>query len=716
MPKNQKSNTNDLDENSNKDHKEKQTSSDIVNNVVRDLDTLESIRTETLEEKEFDNPVSKRYGVEIKSENVSEKTFTNLKFIDSYPINEYSYVDSDGDVQHLVEVYILQNRRTKEFIYYLDEPKLSSMRAGTDDPDVTVADIELKWYNRIKSDFDTIISNIDKKEFTSKAISEISKDIDDLEYVINKIENDEFAWYRFKNKVLSIVYDNIFRDVVDMIESLPEKEDVMYETIPEETKMKIRYYLQQEYLEFGKISPMMNDPFIEEINANGPHEPIQVYHSNYDANLITNHAYSKQELRNTMNMLANVSGEQLNTANPQADGSLPDGSRINLVLGEESDGVAVKGDNFTIRVFDEVPLTPIDLLNYDTMSVGQMVWIWLAVQYGNSGIIAGGTASGKTTSLNAISTFTAPSSKIVTIEDTQELVLHSDNFIQGVTRQSVSSEESYDIGMMSLVKSALRQRPDYLIIGEVRDEAARPMFQAMATGHTSYATFHASNISELKNRLTGDPINVGVQMLNTLDFVIHQNKLSGSGRRVIEEIREIIEVDENDNLSHDLVTEFNHEKKSTESKGFENIDFLESNIMENVRVNNGWSWEDLHSEIEQRKELLQYMSDNMTRGDEHDAEKQRIRSKKITKIIKLYMRNPDAVMRLKETDLMLEDDIDTYLDMFIALDNGEKLAQYLDDNNIKLYKDMLDANEKAINLAEYINKKQEENEDEHSEE
>lgn len=704
MSETQKTNTMDDQE---EDQPKKESSTDIVKNVVRDLDTLESIRTETLEEKEFDNPVSKRYGVEIKSENVDEKTFNNLEFIDSYPINEYSYVNDNGDVEHLVEVYILRNRRTKEFIYYLDEPKLSSVRAGTDNPNVNVADVELKWYNRIKSDFDTIVSNIDKNEFTSRVKSEISKDTDDLDYVINKIENDEFAWYKFKNKVLSIVYDNILRDVVDMIESLPEKDDVMYETIPKETKMKIRYYLQQEYLEFGKISPMMNDPFIEEINANGPHEPIQIYHSNYDANLITNHAYSKQELRNTMNMLANVSGEQLNTANPQADGSLPDGSRINLVLGEESDGVAVKGDNFTIRVFDEVPLTPIDLLNYDTMSVEQMVWIWLAVQYGNSGIIAGGTASGKTTSLNAVSTFTAPSSKIVTIEDTQELVLHSDNFIQGVTRQSVSSEESYDIGMMELVKAALRQRPDYLIIGEVRDEAARPMFQAMATGHTSYATFHASNISELKNRLTGDPINVGVQMLNTLDFVIHQNKLSGSGRRVIEEIREIIEVDEDDNLINDLVTEFNHEEKSTESKGFEDIDFIESNIMENVRVNNGWSWEDLQSEIEQRKELLQYMSNNMPRGDEHDAEEQSKRSKKITKIIKLYMRNPDAVMRLKETGLMLEDDIDAYLDLFLALDSGQNLAKYLDNNNIKAYKHLYDANENAINLTESINKQEE---------
>jgi flagellar protein FlaI len=667
---------------------------ETIDDISKNLDTLEKIEEATLQNREFENAVSKYYGVEIKSETVSEATFTNLRVVDSYPITDYSYISENGKMEHLVQVYILQNKRTNEYIYYVDEPKLNPVRSGLDDTvDEAAGVVELKWYNRIKSDFDEIISNLDKSDFDVSSQYIDGTDRDDIDYVIDKIEKQEYGLSLFRNKIIDVLYDSVLEGVAEDIDSLPEKSKVKYETIPSRTKKKIKYFLQLEYIEYGKISPMINDPYIEEISCNAPNDPVKVYHSEYDQHIISNKAYDSDELRDTINMLANISGEELNTANPQADGSLPDGSRINLVIGQEESGVGVRGHNFTIRVFDEVPLTPIDLLNYDTMSVEQMVWLWLSVQFGKSGIIAGGTASGKTTTLNSLSAFTEPSNKIVTIEDTQELVLNSDNYIQGITRQSLSSDSSYNIDMMSLVKASLRQRPDYLIIGEVRGEEARQMFQAMSTGHTSYATFHASDISELRNRLTGDPINVGLPMLESLDFVITQIKLNDSGRRVVNELQEVKGVEsEEEAIVSDLITNFEFE-----TRDFTGIKWLESEIIKDIRVSNAWSVDELKKEIEDRTELLEYMADNMPRENEHDFEAQKERSKKINKIIKLYMRNKDMAQYLMKTDLMLKDDLDKYMDMLIGSQNASNLSQVIQHTSeLKL------ATEHANNLHQVI--------------
>jgi flagellar protein FlaI len=254
----------------------------------------------------------------------------------------------------------------------------------------------------------------------------------------------------------------------------------------------------------------------------------------------------------------------------------------------------------------ENPLTPIDIINYDTMTTDQMVWLWLAVQYGNSGVVIGGTASGKSSTLNASSMFTEPSS-------------------------------------------------DFVIVDEVRDDA-KSIFQLMDDGHTVYTTFYSNNVNEFETRMTGDRINVDIKRLNSIDFVVNQNKLF-DGRRVMKEVREINR--RGDHLVNKLITDFNYE-----SREFNDVKWSESKIIQDIKKQNNWSDEELQEEIEQRKELLQYINDNVERFDDLYIDEQRRRFKKIKLVIKLYMNDPEILQKLKEEDMLFGDDIiDTLLDI-----------------------------------------------------
>ena len=213
------------------------------------------------------------------------------------------------------------------------------------------------------------------------------------------------------------------------------------------------------------------------------------------------------------------------------DGTLPDGSRVQLTFGSD---VSTRGSNFTIRKFANVPLTPVDLIETGTFSVEQMAYFWLAIENNRSLIFSGGTGSGKTTSMNAVSMFIPEDSKVVSIEDTREITLPHDNWIQSLTRESITSEGRGEVTMYQLLQAALRQRPEYLLVGEIRTEqdVAFTFFQAIGTGHTAYTTIHAESVEGVLNRLENDPLAVPVQMLLELDIVSIQKQTFKSGDRV----------------------------------------------------------------------------------------------------------------------------------------------------------------------------------------
>jgi flagellar protein FlaI len=275
---------------------------------------------------------------------------------------------------------------------------------------------------------------------------------------------------------------------------------------------RIMYYVMRDLVGYGRLDPILRDKKAEDISADGPGIPVYVYHQKYGS-LETNIAFTKEELDSIIYKLAQRSGRHISMAKPLLDASLPNQDRLQLSIGSQ---VTTRGSTFTIRKFREVPFTPIDLINLGTISVEMAVYLWMAVENGFNILIIGGAASGKTTFLNTISMFIPPSCKIVSIEDTREINLAHQNWIPSVTRET---EERGSIEMFDLLRTALRQRPEYLLVGEVRGREAFTLFQAMATGHITFSTFHADSVESLVKRLTKPPIDIPLMLLDSIDIV-----------------------------------------------------------------------------------------------------------------------------------------------------------------------------------------------------
>jgi len=232
---------------------------------------------------------------------------------------------------------------------------------------------------------------------------------------------------------------------------------------------KILYAMYKEFLGNGMIDPLMHDKYIEDISCDGINANLFVFHTRYES-MRTNLMYrSAEELDSFVIKLAQRSGKYISIAEPMLDAAMSDGSRIQMTLGSE---VTAHGSTYTIRKFKDEPITPTDLIEWRTFSPLAIAFFWLAVESGKSCIFAGGTASGKTTTLNAISLFIPPLAKIVTLEDTRELKLPHSNWIPSVTRTSFDTEGKGEIDMYELLRAALRQRPEYILVGEVRGEEA----------------------------------------------------------------------------------------------------------------------------------------------------------------------------------------------------------------------------------------------------
>ena len=322
-------------------------------------------------------------------------------------------------------------------------------------------------------------------------------------------------------------------------------------------RAKIHYYIERDLIGYGKIDTMMRDPNIEDVSCDGPGVEIFVYHRRFES-LRTNVMWEDElELEQYIIRMAQRCGKHISIAEPLLDATLMDGSRIVMTLGRE---VSTKGSTFTIRRFRDEPFTPVDLLEFKTFSSMQIAFFWLAMQYGMSMLFVGGTASGKTTSLNACSLFLPWQHKIVSIEETRELNLPHPNWIPGCTRQGFGGEGSAtggkaagEVDMYDLLRAALRERPEYIIVGEIRGAEAYVLFQAMATGHTTYSTFHADSIQSLVHRLENKPIEIPRVLIPALDGISIQIQTRVGGKRVRRN-KGIIEIIGIDPHSHELLT------------------------------------------------------------------------------------------------------------------------------------------------------------------
>jgi flagellar protein FlaI len=379
---------------------------------------------------------------------------------------------------------------------------------------------------------------------------------------------------------------------------------------------RMLYYLFREFFGFSVIEPLMVDPNVEDISCDGYDIPIFVYHKSYGY-LETNIRIPKTALDRLVMLLTQKSGKHISLANPIVDSTLPDGSRLQATLGTE---VTPRGSSFTIRKFATQPLTPLDLIRFGTIPLGIMAYLWLAIEHKLSAIVVGETASGKTTTLNAILMFVPPDAKIVSIEDTREIKLYHDNWLAQVTRTGIGEQE---IDMYDLLKAALRQRPDYIVVGEVRGREAQTLFQAMSTGHASYSTFHAGDINQMVYRFESEPLNVPRSMLQFLDIVLVQNMYLMSGRRIrrTKEVNEILGIDPAD--KHLLVNQF----ARWDPKRDEHVEVSIPKKLEKIAMSRV---DDFYLELERRKKYLEWMIKIGIRD-----------YMEFTKLIHSYYRNPE---------------------------------------------------------------------------
>jgi len=299
---------------------------------------------------------------------------------------------------------------------------------------------------------------------------------------------------------------------------------------------KIFYYIFRDLYGYNKVNSLLRDPLIEDIECSGPGYPIFVVHR-YFGNLKTNIILNDKEIRDLIEKFALRAGKHISYAEPILDATLPDGSRVNATYSQE---ITTHGPTFTIRKFREIPWTPIELIRLGSATPEIFAYLWLSVEFRKNIIVIGGTASGKTTMLNAISMFIPPSARIVSIEDTREIKLYHPNWIPSLVKYS--SDKNREIDMFELLRMSFRQRPDYVIVGEVRGEEAYVMFQGMASGHSSLSTMHAESTRALISRLTTPPINLSptlIELLNVVVIMQHDNFL-GTNLRRIKEVNEII--------------------------------------------------------------------------------------------------------------------------------------------------------------------------------
>ncbi len=351
-----------------------------------------------------------------------------------------------------------------------------------------------------------------------------------------KVEEEQIA--KLKEILASAV--SITHDTKELGEfHYDDRNRVVYTN--EETYKVLEYTLIKNKVGLGITDPLIKDPYIEDISCDGVGS-IFIEHKIFRSCETTINFDNKRELDAYVKTLSERSGRPATFRRPIIDAVLPDGSRLNLVFGEE---LSMKGSNFTIRKFAAVPLSITQICAYNTMDFMEAAYLWMLLEEGYNVWVCGETASGKTTTLKGMCTFIKPEAKVLTIEDTPEMVLPHDNWIREATRQG--EDEASSIGIFELLKSALRQRPNYIIVGEIRGKEGLIAFQAMQTGHGVMATFHASSVLKMIQRLTGFPIEVPKTYIDILNAVVIQsavrNPKTGKPDRRVMSISEIVGYD-----------------------------------------------------------------------------------------------------------------------------------------------------------------------------
>ena len=370
---------------------------------------------------------------------------------------------------------------------------------------------------------------------------------------------------------------------------------------------RIVYYIQRDFVGYGPVDALILDPQVEDISCDGVEVPLFIFHGSFES-VKTNVVFAEEEgLDSFIVALGQRCGKAVSVSNPILDGTTPEGHRVQATYARE---VTTRGGSFTIRRFKERPFTPVDLVMNGSASEEMIAYFWLAAEQGESLIICGGPAAGKTATLNSIALFIPPTSKIVSIEDTREVNLPHENWIPGATRSGTGDrgpdgKAAGEVDMFDLVRAALRQRPNYIIVGEVRGRETYTMFQAMATGHTTYSTMHADSVKSMVNRLENPPINTPRILLSALNNVIIQIQ-ARTEKGVVRRLKQVLEIVGFEPETNELITNTVYEwDPGTDKFVFKGHSFLFDKIME---LKN-FTTDDMDAEFQRRIAVIHFLVD-----------------------------------------------------------------------------------------------------------
>ncbi|WP_456466680.1 CpaF family protein [Methanopyrus sp.] len=398
------------------------------------------------------------------------------------------------------------------------------------------------------------------------------------------------------------------------MEEVEEAFDSVLDEYPELEVIKdeLKQLLVYEMIGYKHIHPLLKDDNLEEIMVvpevvlSGQARECFVYVYDRDHGMcLCDFKIPSRAARTVIERISRESGRRIDRENPLLDAHLPDGSRVNATIPP----VSPDGPTITIRKFREDPLTITDIIRFGTLSYDAAAYLWLAVEHGANILIAGGTSSGKTTTLNCLCIFIPPEERIITIEDTLELQLPHEHWVR-LTTKPPNVEGKGEITMDDLVKNTLRQRPDRIIVGEVRGPEARTLFTAMNTGHDGcMGTLHANTARETITRLTNEPMNVPKIMIPALDIIVMQNRFLQRGSGSIRRVTEISEIAGMEGDTVQLNTVFEWKPETDEVRSTE----VPSMVFKKIQEKTGMSMDEILQEIEIRKQILKYLVDNNIR-------------------------------------------------------------------------------------------------------
>ncbi|MEM4255368.1 MAG: type II/IV secretion system ATPase subunit [Candidatus Norongarragalinales archaeon] len=384
--------------------------------------------------------------------------------------------------------------------------------------------------------------------------------------------------------------------------------------------------LIQDMVGLGELELVLSDGNLEEIVINSSKEPVFVYHKQFGwlkTNLVIP---TEEQIHNYASIIGRRVGRQITNLTPLMDATLLSGSRVNATLFP----ISSKGNGMTIRQFRGEPWTIVDFVQNNTLDAEVAALIWLAVQYEMNTLIAGGTASGKTSFLNSILVFSPPNQRIVSIEDTRELVLPDFLHWTPLLTRLPNPEGKGGVDMLDLMVNSLRMRPDRIVVGEIRRQReAEVLFEAMHTGHSVYATLHADNASQAKHRLTNPPISIPEEVLGALHLVVVQYRQRRTGVRRTFEVAEVVPEENKANVN--VLYSWDPREDKLLKVGDS------SRLFGELSLHTGFSSKEIQADLRNKQTLLKYMI------------KQGVRSvNAVGRVVARYYRDPEKVLNMSD--------------------------------------------------------------------